>query len=123
MYRTKNTITGIRHLSLVLVCLMLLSCMPVRETALAVAEPVVSGQMTIKSGTVNLTKDGTIDWVQFNSNNISSYAKKNIAMPVIRDISANKSTSGPVNDCPFTFAYTDALPGSNPVNSRGIEVR
>ncbi|MDR2670804.1 MAG: discoidin domain-containing protein, partial [Oscillospiraceae bacterium] len=115
-----------RYISLFMSAVLLLSCLPVRETVLAAPEPgelYVSGQMTVKTGTVNLTEEGSVDWVQFNSGSMGSYARKNISERVIQDIKANRTTSGPVNDCPFSFSFSDAAPGSNPANRTGVQMR
>ncbi len=84
--------------------------------------PYAAGQKTITSGTVNLTTDGTADWVQFNSSSLSSYAQKNVATPLITNIAAIKNTEGNANDAPFYFTATDAK-GSAPVNRRGLVAR
>ncbi|MDR1157219.1 MAG: discoidin domain-containing protein [Oscillospiraceae bacterium] len=115
-----------KYISLCMSAVLLLSCLPVWETAFAAPEPgelYVSGQMTMKTGTVNLTEEGSLDWVQFNSGSVSSYARKNISKRVIQDIKANKTTSGPVTDCPFLFSFSDAAPGSNPTSRTGVEIR
>ncbi|MDR0381647.1 MAG: hypothetical protein LBH86_06630 [Oscillospiraceae bacterium] len=74
-----------------------------------------------ESGRVNLTEEGSSDWVQFNSGSVTNLARKNTAEPLIGDIRAVQ-TDGVANDCKFDFAWSDAK-DSLPANYRGLIVR
>ncbi|HCC34278.1 MAG TPA: hypothetical protein DEQ02_01055, partial [Ruminococcaceae bacterium] len=85
--------------------------------------PYVKGQKGAVSGTVNLTEEGGKDWLQINQNSISSYARKNIPEPFIKNLSAITGTGGTASDAAFSFTATDAVPGSDPRNRFGILAR
>ncbi|MDR0670889.1 MAG: hypothetical protein LBF64_01095, partial [Oscillospiraceae bacterium] len=81
----------------------------------------VYGRKGAASGTVNLTEEGSSDWVQFNSGSVTSHARKNIAEPLIGSLQA-VSPDGVANDCKFAFTWSDAK-DSAPVSNRGLIVR
>jgi len=82
---------------------------------------VVSGKLGITSGQVNLTQDGSVDWVQFQNGTITTPARKNIAAPVIQNIAAFPSLASALTDGPFTFTAADAAPGANPRDRYGLQ--
>lgn len=81
--------------------------------------PYVSGSKTVTSGTIDLTEEGSKDWVQMNTSSISNYSRKNISSSFITNISAIQSTAGNASDAVFRFTATDAA-GSAPASRTGI---
>ena len=87
------------------------------DSAVALVETSMPG---MTSGLVDLTAEGSRDWVQFATAALDSCARKDTeAVIVVRTIGA---TEGNANDAPFTFTATDAA-GQTPVDHRGIIVR
>lgn len=83
--------------------------------------PYVSGTKTERTeGEVNLTEEGSKDWVQFTNSNVDTYAKK-AGEAWITDIKATGAFSQ-ASDAPFTFQASDA--GTiKPVNHRSVIVK
>ncbi|MDR1158257.1 MAG: hypothetical protein LBK75_08140 [Oscillospiraceae bacterium] len=81
----------------------------------------IYGRKGAASGSVNLTEEGSSDWVQFNSGSVTSPARKNTAAPLIGALQAVQ-TDGVANDCKFAFTWSDAK-DSAPVSYRGLIVR
>jgi hypothetical protein len=87
--------------------------------------PYASGQKTVTGGTINLTAEGSTDWVQFKSNSLSNIARKNTAAPSITNLGVIGSINGSPGDAPFSFSYdgSDVLNGNNPTSRKGIETK
>ena len=66
------------------------------------AQTTVTGEIQESATGADLTSEGRLDWVQFNTNNAENYNRKNIAQPLITDV-----TRGTVNQADETYTPTD----------------
>lgn len=66
------------------------------------AQTTVTGEIQESATGADLTSEGRLDWVQFNTNNAENYNRKNIAQPLITDV-----TRGTVNQEDETYTPTD----------------
>lgn len=83
--------------------------------------PCVIGSKPDKtSGEINLTEEGSKDWIQFYSGSVSDYAKK-AGEAYISEIRAQGSAYR-VGDSPFTFVAADAGE-AQPANNSSVGVR
>lgn len=85
-----------------------------------IGEVSVEGKLAETSGQVNLTEEGSSDWVQFGSINLGSYARKNIEERLITNIRAIQGISEMARDGAFSYTYSDAADGIMPNNYYGI---
>jgi len=87
--------------------------------------PIVTGSKGATSGTINLTTEGSVDWVQFPNNSLTNYAKKNVTTPAIQNIAVfgGDLYNVGITDAPFNFTAADAAPGVNPVNRAALQIK